>query len=344
MLVRAAERLGYQVFVALLTHFQSGSPDYSTISYPRSQSRYRRFDGGWDDDISGENDDDCRTFAAEIIGRWKRRARWSYPRPSQEALPSRMLILLDRIGTIDLAARFVSEILPDDSDGDEGPALARLGSRHGWEPLREPLLQYFAKQVPSEYRSNPPPPVKAFEGLCCSPPDMTDERRALGLALADEVERMIERFDARNVQPRRSEESRTEIVKSIFRALTALSDDEHLERFIEHLRATPIRYGLRDVLIPAMKSIRAEVGSVSLDGRSFEQLLRHCLAELRNPTATRIAPPADWSREASITCPCADCRELARFLHDPSEQVYRFRRLKKIRDHWAVKSKRIASI
>jgi hypothetical protein len=57
VLTRAAEQLGYQAFVALLTHFQSGSPDYGTISYSRSRSRhrYRRFDGGMDDDISGEN-------------------------------------------------------------------------------------------------------------------------------------------------------------------------------------------------------------------------------------------------------------------------------------------------
>jgi hypothetical protein len=57
VLTRAAERLGYQVFVALLTHHQSGSPDYDTISYSRSRRRYRRFDGGWDDDISGEDAD-----------------------------------------------------------------------------------------------------------------------------------------------------------------------------------------------------------------------------------------------------------------------------------------------
>jgi predicted 2-oxoglutarate/Fe(II)-dependent dioxygenase YbiX len=57
VLTRAAERLGYQVFVALLTHRQSGSPDYGTIAYSRSRRRYRRFDSSWDDDISGENAD-----------------------------------------------------------------------------------------------------------------------------------------------------------------------------------------------------------------------------------------------------------------------------------------------
>src|SRR5262249_48277930 len=59
VLTRAAERLGDQVVVALLTHFQSGTPDYGTISYSpsRSRQRYRRFDGGWDDDISGEDED-----------------------------------------------------------------------------------------------------------------------------------------------------------------------------------------------------------------------------------------------------------------------------------------------
>lgn len=51
---RAAEQLGYQTFVALLTHFQSGSPDYSSL-YDRPRRRYRRFDSGWDDDMSGDD-------------------------------------------------------------------------------------------------------------------------------------------------------------------------------------------------------------------------------------------------------------------------------------------------
>lgn len=57
VLTRAAQRLGYQIFVALLTHHQSGSPDYETIDYSRTRGRrrYRRFDGGLDDDISGED-------------------------------------------------------------------------------------------------------------------------------------------------------------------------------------------------------------------------------------------------------------------------------------------------
>jgi hypothetical protein len=50
-------------------------------------------------------------------------------------------------------------------------------------------------------------------------------------------------------------------------------------------------------------------------------------------TATPIEPPADWKRDADLDCKCADCKELARFLRDPVEQVHRFPRRKELRQH-----------
>ena len=57
VLVRAAESLGFECYLALLTHWQSGTPDYSTIAYdPYSRRRSRRRRYGWSDDDGEEAD------------------------------------------------------------------------------------------------------------------------------------------------------------------------------------------------------------------------------------------------------------------------------------------------
>ena len=55
MLVRAAESLGYEIYFALVTHWQSGEVDYDTIDYDpyRRRRSYR-----WSDDEEEDGDDD----------------------------------------------------------------------------------------------------------------------------------------------------------------------------------------------------------------------------------------------------------------------------------------------
>jgi hypothetical protein len=460
VLRRAAQRLGYQLFVALVTHHQSGTPNYDSIDYPRSRGRYRRFDGDWDDDISGDDEgadfeevyeeersldgwrdgqgrkqpfgqvsfaedefiseipeDDrpykqeiseatgnegatldrwyrqaavviwpreryfrilaregpehavpaleelvaatadpsgdtaCREAATEIINRWNETtSSWDSP-AQRRSLGSRMLTLLDRIGASDLATRFVREILPANCDGKEGPILCQIASHSGWQPLAEPLKHFFGKQSPTDYSSKLAHSVNNFESLCCSAPAMTDERRSVCIALADELERVIRRWDRQPVEewdepdeewdgPEDEEdaewhgaESRAGIVQSVFRAFTALEEIDRLGQFIAYVLSKPKGYDLRTVLVPAVKVIQATLHADSPARNSFERLLHHCMAELRAWTATPVQPPADWTRDADLKCKCADCKELAKFLRSPTERVHRFPRRKELRAH-----------
>lgn len=54
VLSRAADKAGCQAFLALLTHWQSGSVDYNSMDYTPSGSRGRRYRDD-DDDVSAEN-------------------------------------------------------------------------------------------------------------------------------------------------------------------------------------------------------------------------------------------------------------------------------------------------
>jgi predicted 2-oxoglutarate/Fe(II)-dependent dioxygenase YbiX len=488
VLVRAAERIGYQVFVALLTHHQSGIPNYDTLGSSRSRSRrrYRRFDGDWEDDISGEDADaefeevfdesrsldhwldphgriqrfgklsfaeeevvgnaedwpyqqqiseatgnegasmerwyrqavavlwprdrlfrilagagpahampaleelvaatahpatdaECRALATEVIDRWKKVGSWSAhddhwsaadalddddmmdseegldaeddinfdqppnvrvpvrpaqpPAAAQPSLGARMLGVLDRLETPDLSSRFVHDILPTDCDGSEGPVLSRLASRLGWQRFVEPLQHFFANQNPGGYSSKLATPVTIFKELCCSPPAMTDERRAVCIVLSDAVEAMVQRWDRRREEFGYRPEPRTGIVEAIFLALAALAEIDRLAQFVAYVLADSKRYELHTVLIPGVKSLHDQLARDSPAQGSLDRLLHHCITELRTLTATPIEAPADWTRAAAVGCTCDDCKELARFLRDPVERVHRFARRKELRQH-----------
>jgi len=64
VLVRAAEKLDFACYFALLTHWQSGSPDYSTMDY----DPYRRRDSyGWSDDDEEDDSDEDDDSSDETV-------------------------------------------------------------------------------------------------------------------------------------------------------------------------------------------------------------------------------------------------------------------------------------
>jgi hypothetical protein len=74
------------------------------------------------------------------------------------------------------------------------------------------------------------------------------------------------------------------------------------------------------------------------DPRAFPsaQALRDlALAHLRRRIAEPLEPPADWRRPSQVTCTCANCQELSRFLADPTRPEWAFRAAQRHRDHVA---------
>jgi hypothetical protein len=433
ILVRAAEKLDYQVFLAFLTHSQSGDVDYSSYSYG-SYNRRRYYDSydeedededddavmgevfeeeftldGWQD-VNGRkkpfgemrveaheilddeearhyeqhvheatgnagatlerqyqnaaivlwprdryfrilaaegsqssvpaleellrsrksSPDNCRQFAEEIIQHWQGPNNYYHAQGSQSTL---MLKLLARIGSAELSRRFVDSVLPVDLNGTEGPGLCKVCSQVGWKEMAQPLRKVFASQRPDNYRVSLNEIVPLFEALCTSAPAMNDERRAVCGKLADEVEQLIDRWDSGNKEGYRRDNPRAGVPEGMIHALSALGDAPRLDRFVAHVLADPKRYDLHEIIIPAVKAIHTWIRAESPGMLAYERLLQHALAELRALTAVPVEPPGDWAREANLACKCADCRELATFLRDPTKKVLRFPLRKDRRQH-----------
>lgn len=295
------------------------------------------------------DNNECCQFAKEIIARWRKQTGtsvnpWAVPsgidkRSDQKSLAARMLQVLQVIGDEKLALAFVRDILPTDCDGTEGAELTRLVDQFGWRKFAESLQGIFATPKPNVYGRKLVTPVVLFESLCCLAPKLTKERLSVCRSLADDLEQAIEWWDRYVSNSWQGEQGhRLGIVEPVIRALTAIEATDALDRFVARVIADPKHYDLHTVLIPAVKALLSDVAfndpAQPMIGRSAcASLQQHCLSELRTRTAAKPQPPADWSREATLTCQCADCRELAEFLKNKDESVHRFARRKELRQH-----------
>jgi hypothetical protein len=273
----------------------------------------------------------CLTFADEIIGHWKPRQQIV---GGESSYSGRMLKLLERIGTADLAQRFLRDVLPKDFDGSEGQAVFRLCQRFGWGPFAATLRAFISQQKPEDHFTRLEQIVSICERLCCASPALTEERRAVCVSLADELAQVIERWDAgRTVAWYRHEEKRAGVVASVVRIFSTIEAMDHLDRLLAHALADKRHYDLHEVLIPDIKAISKWISKVPAAQPAASRLLQYCVAQLRAATAQRIEPPKDWTREAELGCKCEDCRALSRFLGDPTQRVGRFPIRKERRRH-----------
>ena len=283
-----------------------------------------------------EEDPRCRAFAEAILERWPAGGSGRYRKETEgrATAAGRMLTLLARIGSADLAARFVNETLPVDLDGSEGPALVQLGGKLGWAPLLEPLRALFAGQAPDRQDRTLAAPVALFAALCGSGRKAAVERKALCVQLAGEMESVVDRFDhpPKGIW-RPTEKNQAGIVTSLFRAFATIGEIERLDRLVSRALADPGRYDLHTVLIPAVKALGGAGTAGSPARPAWGRLYDSCLSQLRARTEAKPEPPRDFTREGAVACRCEDCRELNAFLRDPKADVHLFPRRKDLRQH-----------
>jgi hypothetical protein len=92
--------------------------------------------------------------------------------------------------------------------------------------------------------------------------------------------------------------------------------------------AWPRVYALDAVLVPAAVALAGSAGTAA-----SERLRAACVEHLRTRIAEPLAPPADWTRPATLTCKCPYCTELGTFLADAVRSVWNFKSLQANRYH-----------
>lgn len=260
-------------------------------------------------DLIQSSDPSSLEFARAVLDGWQldRGGR------SQSA---RMLWCLRRLGDRGLARRFVSEILPRDFDGREGPALRGLAPVVGWGWLGGSLADLVAAQDGSSTRVLAT--LALLRSLCCA---VGERRRPACLAMAGALEPLLRSWKWAS--------SREGVLESLFDSLTAIDAHGLLDDLLTFILSEPKGYDLHGTLIPAVRSLRGPHSSTP----GFRRLLGHCLRELERRTESPVIIPEHWSLTVEIHCRFRDCKSLEAFLRDPVERVFRYRAREEDRRH-----------
>jgi len=75
------------------------------------------------------------------------------------------------------------------------------------------------------------------------------------------------------------------------------------------------------------------VSSGKAGAPAVKRLGAACIAHLRTRIAEPLAAPQDWIRASTVGCQCPHCRELSRFLADPTRQPWTFKAMQSDRSH-----------
>lgn len=108
--------------------------------------------------------------------------------------------------------------------------------------------------------------------------------------------------------------------------LSALGDQA-----VTHWLAWPKTYGMDAVIVAALRRL-AERPAL-LNRPPCLRLRAAALDHLRARCSMDLAPPADWRREARLSCRCEHCLALGRFLQSADQEVWRFKAREAERRH-----------
>ena len=103
------------------------------------------------------------------------------------------------------------------------------------------------------------------------------------------------------------------------------------DQAVTHWLAWPKTYGLDSVIVPALRRL-AERPAL-LNRPAGQRLRTAALAHLQARVSLDLAPPADWRRDARMSCRCEHCQSLSRFLQSTSQEVWRFKAREADRRH-----------
>jgi len=103
------------------------------------------------------------------------------------------------------------------------------------------------------------------------------------------------------------------------------------DQAVTHWLAWPTTYGLDTVVVPALRRL-AELPGV-LKRPAGQRLRAAALAHLQARVSLDLAPPADWQRDAPMSCRCEHCQSLSLFLQSSSQAVWHFKARESDRRH-----------
>ena len=100
---------------------------------------------------------------------------------------------------------------------------------------------------------------------------------------------------------------------------------------MRHWLAWPKTYGLDSLIVPALRGLAEQ--PATRRHPAYQRLCAAAVQHLQARAAQALAAPADWRRDANLSCRCVHCNGLRQFLHSATEPSWRFKAKESDRDH-----------
>jgi len=268
---------------------------------------------------------DAHDLAGHMLAQWPEQG--GYQRHKTPSDAARMLASLTRLDDTAAIEGCLTGVIAE-GRFDKGDNDAIIGALGRFPPTRRPPL------VERVVAGRAAVSFGACANLLARTTAEWPDHRTPDLARA--ATRLIEALpgDPAHAVPRLSWQDSPKVEASVVvDLLTALcaTDTALAGRAVDHLLAWPKTYGMDAVLVPATRTLldTAAPSCVAVIGK----LRTACLMHLRARIAEPLAPPADWTRRADVSCHCPRCSELARFLADPERRTWVFKAAEADRRH-----------
>ena len=270
----------------------------------------------------------CLDFTRHVIASWRPSER--YIGPEQKPEPCELVPALVLLDEPRLIQDFLSQVMTGDAAVEITPSLLKVCEKHGWSTFQDGFFSIFKSTTATSLSRN----VRLLEQLCGGKWKRSPEWLAFCGMLAEAAISALQAVDGEKDDWRAARLNRAEILAGLVRSLLAAEQIEALAGLLAYISTSTKRYPLRNVQIDALLELRPWlVKHVHEPCTPQSEWLAACREQLESLTAEAPKPPADFRRGAAITCQCADCRELVKFLLDPQEQVHRFAVRKDRRQH-----------
>ncbi len=274
----------------------------------------------------------CLEFANAIINTWGPR-RFQYQSFSSQDKVDRsaFLVALQELDDLELVRKFLTDVMPTDLSLELDKGFLSFCKRHGWSTFQAGLTAIVEQASPETIARN----AALLEFLCVQR-DTNVARMELCKQLGNHAVTALVKFDKEKSHSEweLGKIDRPALLSSLVKALTSIEAVKPLDLLIEHTLAEKGNYDLTKVHIAVIFALETSFNrKVNKTNRVISRWFASCRKELERRTSRAPLPPADFRREEKLSCSCAFCKELSRFLGDPSKSVHHFRLAQDRRRH-----------
>lgn len=255
------------------------------------------------------------TLARKIVCQFQSQ---SYPPRFAEVLS-----LLESLESLQESVEIIKQVLAFTStqfitDSRFHKAVTSIVSKHGWNSIHLQLQAMVCKCFPEKNCQ--------FLWTLSSLQPLQDDQKSVCQQLACVVVNQL--LEETNSVPPHTKDT----ICLLYKTLALLEYNERLPQLTTKFITCSKLYPLLTTLAPAILELHNSLATLEMR-ESLKQLLLHCISNLENSLRCPLSPPATWSHPILITCSCADCQQLKKFLHNPNTMQCRFRMGKQRRQH-----------